>query len=69
MTITVQISEDDARRVAPCGKHADHDHGECVRMFIEGQLNASTFQTESEQAKQAFVESYQKPGLTVSVSD
>jgi len=67
MTITVQISEDDARRVAPCGKHADHDHGECVRMFIEGQLNASTFQPESERAKQAFIDGYVKPGIVVTV--
>ena len=67
MTITVNVHDDDARRVAPCGKNAEHDHKECVRKFIEGQLNAATFQPESERAKQAFIDGYVKPGIVVTV--
>ena len=65
MKITVDIDNDDAARVAPCGKNAEHDHSECVRAFVENQLLMSSYQTEAKANQDKFQQNYQRPAVTV----
>ena len=65
MKLTIEITDTDLCRLAPCQLNGEHDHSECVRAFVENQLLLSSYQSEAKQVQDNFQKNYQRPAVTV----
>ena len=65
MKLTIEITDSDLCRLAPCQLNGEHDHSECVRAFVENQLLMSSYQTEAKANQDKFQQNYQRPSVSV----